>query len=489
MTNQAVPVPRWATFALTLVSLLLAAGAAAPTGSPAAGDRETDPLVLRKLDWFQDQKLGLLLHWGPYSQWGVVESWSICPEDEDWCRRRGPHAGSYDEYRRAYESLKGTFNPVRFDPDAWAAAAQDAGMRYVVFTTKHHDGFCMFETRETDYKVTDRGCPFSANPRHDIAREIFDAFRRRGLGIGAYFSKADWHSPDYWWPYFPPLDRNVNYDPRKYAERWTAFKTFTFNQIRELMRGYGSVDILWLDGGWVRPAASGVPGTGRNRADQDIDMPKIAAMARSLQPGLIIVDRDVGGRYENYRTPEQQVPETAPGYRWETCMTMGTSWSYVPADTYKPARELVHTLVNIVAKGGNLLLNIGPGPDGELPPVSLQRLKELGAWMTVNGSAIYATRSVPPYTEGRLRFTRMRDGAINAIYLAGKNETLPPESVRIESFAPAPGSTVSMLGAQAPLTWEKSGRGFVLHVDKATRAHPPCAHAWAFRFTPETTGR
>ncbi len=451
----------------------------------ASQEIETDPLVLEKLEWFQDMKFGLLMHWGPYSQWEVVESWSICPEDENWCERRGPHAKDYDEYKRAYENLKSTFNPVKFDPGSWAAAAKEAGMRYVVFTTKHHDGFCMFDTKETDYKITDPGCPFSSNPRSNITKEIFTAFRRQGFGIGAYFSKPDWHSPDYWWPYFPPFDRNVNYDIDKYPQKWEAFKTFTFNQIKELMSGYGGVDILWLDGGWVQPMTPTSPRWGKHPCDQNIDMPMIAAMARSLQPGLIIVDRAVEGRYQNYRTPEQEIPEHPPDYVWETCMTMATSWSYSSRDTYKPTGKLIQILVNIVAKGGNLLLNIGPSPEGELPPASLQRLKELGAWMDVNGSAIYATRAVAPYTEGKICFTRMPDGAVNAIYLADEEENQPPATIHITSFVAKNGSTVSILGAEEPLTWERSGRGFEIHVPESVRANPPCSHAWAFRYVIE----
>ncbi len=214
-----------------------------------ASPGQVDSAVRSKLEWFQDQKLGVLMHWGLYCQWGVVESWSICPEDEDWTKRRGPYADDYGEYRKAYEDLKTTFNPVSFRPEDWAAAAREAGMRYLVFTTKHHDGFCMFDTRGTDYKVTDSNCPFSRNPRANITKEIFDAFRAAGLGIGAYFSKPDWHCPYYWWPYFPPFDRNVNYDIQRYPERWEAYKTFTYSQIQELMTGYGPVDILWLDGG------------------------------------------------------------------------------------------------------------------------------------------------------------------------------------------------------------------------------------------------
>jgi alpha-L-fucosidase len=470
---------------IAVASALALAGILSLAAPLASQHEDPDPLVREKLEWFQDLKFGLLIHWGPYSQWEVVESWSICPEDESWCERRGPYAGDYYEYKKAYENLKSTFNPVKFDPDSWAAAARDAGMRYVVFTTKHHDGFCMFDTGETDYKITDPGCPFSANPRSNVAREIFDAFRRQGFGIGAYFSKPDWHSPDYWWPYFPPIDRNVNYDIKKYPEKWAAFKTFTFDQIEELMSGYGAVDILWLDGGWVQPMTPTSPRWGTHPSDQDIDMPKIAAMARSLQPGLIIVDRAVEGPYQNYRTPEQEIPEHPLGYVWETCTPMAASWSYVSTDTYKPARELIHTLVSIVAKGGNLLLNIGPSPKGELPPAALQRLEELGRWMRINGSAIYSTRAVAPYTEERICFTRMPDGAINAIYLADEDENRPPGEISISSFAPETGDRVMMLGIETPVPWERSGSGFVIHIPEQLRADPPCSHAWTFRFTYE----
>ena len=166
---------------------------------------DPDPIVQQRLAEWQDLKLGLLMHWGPYAQWGIVESWSICSEDEDWCRRS---MENYVEYKAAYDKLQTTFNPVKFDPERWARAARDAGMRYVVFTTKHHDGFSMFDTRQTDYRITSTKTPFSSNPRADVTKAIFDAFRAQQFKTGAYFSKPDWHSPDYWWPNFATPDRN-----------------------------------------------------------------------------------------------------------------------------------------------------------------------------------------------------------------------------------------------------------------------------------------
>lgn len=175
----------------------------------------SDPLVQEKLETWQDFKFGLLMHWGTYSQMGVVESWSICPEDEDWCIRRGPYKNDYYGYVKNYEQLQTTFNPVQFQPEKWAKAAKNAGMKYMVFTTKHHDGFCMFDSKYTDYTVANEKCPYSTNPNANIALKVFDAFRKEGLWTGAYFSKPDWSNDDYWDPTFPPYDRNPNYDLTK----------------------------------------------------------------------------------------------------------------------------------------------------------------------------------------------------------------------------------------------------------------------------------
>lgn len=370
---------------------------------------ETDPVILDRIGQWQDLKFGFMMHWGIYAQWGVVESWNLC--NEPWINRNG---APYDLYKRQYWDLNRTFNPQHFDPAQMASAAKQAGMKYVVFTTKHHDGFCMFRSAYTDYSVAGPDCPYSRTQQPDITRAIVDAFRAENMWTGLYFSKPDWHCDDYWAHEWATPDRNVNYDIADHPGRWDKYVSFTHNQIFELSHNYGDIDILWLDGGWVRPEWSvneeTEPWLGCYKRIQDVNMPKLASIARENNPDLIIVDRSVGGRYENYRTPEKQVPDSLLDYPWETCMTMGDSWSYVPNDNYKSSTQLIHMLCDVVAKGGNLLLNVGPDADGRLPQEALTRMHEIGVWLDANGKAIYATRPLYPYSQGNVRYTQSKDG-------------------------------------------------------------------------------
>ncbi len=448
---------------------------------------ETDSLVLNKLAKWHDIKFGLLMHWGTYSQWGVVESWSICSEDEGWEVRRD---SNYTDYKRKYEDLIKTFDPVKFNPEKWAQAAKDAGMRYVVFTTKHHDGFCMFDTKTTDYKITGPDCPFHTDPRANVAKEIFDAFRKDGFMIGAYFSKPDWHSPYYWWPNFATPDRNPNYSIKRHPERWQQFVKYTQTQIDELMTNYGGVDILWLDGGWVRKKTEQDILYRILDADypvfpqsQDIDMPLIVRNAREKQPGLIVVDRAVPGPYQDYLTPENTVPDKPLPYPWETCMPMATSWSYAPHDKYKSTRELIGLLVDIVSKGGNFLVNIGPSPEGDWSNDAYDRLREIGAWMKVNSEAIYDTHPVAPYKEGNVRLTQLDDGTMYAIYLADEDQKNPPQKIWMSGIWPASDARLIMLGSNEQLKWQRVGNGFEADIPKEFQEHPPCQNAWVLKIS------
>lgn len=368
----------------------------------------TDTDVLKKIDQWQDQKFGVLFHWGLYSVPGIVESWSICSEDVDWIPR--DTTMSYDDYKKWYWSLKDSLNPVNFNPEQWADVMKDAGMKYMIFTTKHHDGFCMFDSKYTDFSIAHGA--FKNNPRSNVAYHVFNAFREKGFMIGCYFSKPDWHCQWYWNDYYATPDRHQNYKKEQHPDWWKNYQTFTANQLDELTSDYGKLDILWLDGGWV---------TG-----DDINLDKILQQARQKHPGLIAVDRSVRGKNENYQTPERGIPDTQLNYPWESCITLSNDWGWVPNAPYKSPQKVISLLTEIVAKGGCFLLGVGPTPDGIIEEPVVERLHKVGEWLRVNGEAIYSTRTTPVYQDGKTWFTANKDGkTLYAIYTVEENDSLP----------------------------------------------------------------
>ncbi|MFK7834486.1 MAG: alpha-L-fucosidase [Winogradskyella sp.] len=459
---------------------------------------ETNPQVREKLDQWQDIKFGLLMHWGAYSQWSIVESWSICPEDYGWCeRKKGNNPGNYTEYVKEYEELKKTFNPVKFDPEKWSKAAKAAGMRYMIFTTKHHDGFSMFDSKYTDYKVTDPECAFSSNPKANITKELFNAFRAEDMWVGAYFSKPGWHHKSYWDPYWPAFDRNVNYDPALYPEKWETFVQFTHNQLLELASDYGDIDIVWLDGGWVKKrdqqnidenyaekfaenkAANGF--IKHRMVSQDIRMDELVDKLRKKQPGLIVVDRAVHGKNQNYLTPENRVPEKELPYPWESCIISGGGWAYTHDAVYMSGHQGVQMLVDIVAKGGNLLLNIAPTPDGEWQDGAYRLLKDYENWMNINSEGIYNSKTLAPFKEANICMTQQDNGNAYFFYMAEENETTMPNKITINSHQPKKGATVSLLGYDQPLKWTAIGEGFSISIPKKLSNNPPSEFVWTIK--------
>ena len=458
---------------------------------------ETNPLILEKLKDWQGLKFGLLMHWGAYSQWGIVESWSLCPEEYGWCERtKGSNPNDYATYKKEYEDLKKTFNPINFNPEKWASAAHNAGMKYMIFTTKHHDGFSMFDSKYTDYKVTDPDCPFSTNPRANITKEIFKAFRERNFWTGAYFSKPDWHHPSYWDPKYPPKDRNVNYEPEANPEKWQNFVDFTHNQILELLTDYGKVDILWLDGGWVsKQSVSNITSWYDNQlknsktgylkhriVNQDIKMDDLVLKAREKQPELLVVDRAVHGINQNYLTPENRVPEKALNYPWESCIISGGGWAHTKDAKYMSGHQGIQLLVDIVSKGGNLLLNIAPTPDGEWQQGAYSLLNEFGDWMKINAEAIYDTKTIAPYKEGNVCMTKKDDGTTYFMYMALKDETEMPATITVNSHRPAKNASVTLLGTHKKLKWAVSGdEGFKISIPYKLRKNAPSKYVWVFK--------
>lgn len=458
---------------------------------------ETNPLILQKLEDWQGLKFGLLMHWGAYSQWGIVESWSLSPEEYGWCiRTKGSNPNDYVTYKKEYEDLKKTFNPVNFNPEKWAAAAKYAGMKYMIFTTKHHDGFSMFDSKYTDYKVTDPGCAFSTNPRSNITKEIFNAFREKDFWAGAYFSKPDWHHPSYWDPKYPPRDRNVNYEPESNPEKWQNFIDFTHNQILELLTDYGKVDILWLDGGWVskqnvssisswydQQLKNSKTGYLKHRiVNQDIKMDDLVKKAREKQPELLVVDRAVHGINQNYLTPENRVPEKALNYPWESCIISGGGWSHTKDAKYMSGHQGIQLLVDIVSKGGNLLLNIAPTPEGEWQQGAYTLLNEFGDWMKINAEAIYNTNALAPYKENNVCMTTKADGTSYFMYMTLKEETVLPAEITINSHQPINKATVRLLGSKKKLKWVTTGeKGFKISIPDKLRENPPSKYVWVFK--------
>ena len=425
----------------------------------------TDSLVNEKLEQWQDLKFGFMMHWGLYAQLGTVESWGLCSEDQSF-QDRGDL--NYIDYKNMYFDLITKFNPQQFDPVPWAKAAKDAGMKYLVFTTKHHDGFSMFDTKYSDFKITGNKSPFKNHPKSNVTKEIFESFRKQGFMIGTYFSKPDWHHPSYWSPLLATPNRSNNYDTRKYPERWKDFQNFAFNQVEELMTDYGKVDILWLDGGWVRPDSTineEVISWGYDipKWEQDINMPRIAKMARKKQPGILIVDRTVHGPYENYRTPEQKVPENALPFPWETNMTMTQEWGHSFNPKYKSTKLLIHTLIDVVSKGGNFLLNVGPTPYGTIEEEAYKRLAEIGDWMKINGEGLYATRQWKYFKEGEnIRFTQSKNNNTIFIFLFD----WPKSSLKLAALANMKVKSVKMLGYSKNIKTEKTTDGFIIHLPK-----------------------
>ncbi len=369
-----------------------------------------DKQVLKNLDKWQDQKFGVLFHWGLYSLPGIVESWSICSEDVDWIRRNPKM--SYDDYKKWYWGLKDKLNPVNFNPNKWADIMKDAGMKYMIFTSKHHDGFCTFDSKYTYFSIANSA--FKENPKRNMALHVFDAFRKKNFMVGCYFSKPDWHSEWFWNPYFATPNRNINYKKKRHPKWWKNYQTFTQNQLNELMSDYGKIDILWLDGGWI--------------SGKDIGLDEVLRKARKKNPGLISVDRTIRGKNENYQTPERSIPKEQLNYPWESCITLSNDWGWVPNAPYKSSQKVINILAEIVAKGGCLLLGVGPTAKGEIEPVVVERLHKIGEWLRLNGKAIYNTRTTPNYHSGNIWFTADKNQkTLYAIYTLPENESVPQE--------------------------------------------------------------
>jgi alpha-L-fucosidase len=339
-----------------------------------------NPLIIernKRTLWFLQDRLGMFIHWGLYA----------IPARGEWVR-------SVERIsNEAYQPFFDEFNPDQFDPKVWAKLARQAGMKYAVLTAKHHDGFCLFDSRLTDYKSTATPCG------RDLVQEYVEAFRAEGLKVGLYYSLLDWHHPDYpaYGDRHHPMRDNEAYKDR--TQDFSRYIEYLHGQVRELLTNYGRIDIIWFDFSYDRMSG------------ETWKAAELVGMARALQPHILI-DNRLGGSGESYRNfgsrnppiyagdfacPEQIIPpeglvdEAGQSVPWEACMTLNKNWGYASADKdFKPPEQVVRALVECVSKNGNMLLNVGPDASGEIPAECVQILTEVGGWMRRNSRSIYA---------------------------------------------------------------------------------------------------
>ena len=325
-----------------------------------------------RLEWYQEARFGMFIHWGLYA----------IPARGEWVKQQ--ESIPEEKYQPFFE----TFDPIHYDPKIWARAARQAGMRYAVLTAKHHDGFCLFDSRYTDYKAT------NTPARRDLIREYVEAFRAEGLKVGFYYSLLDWHHPDY------PIAGDTIHPFRNFPAyqehkgNLPAYADYVRNQVEELLTNYGKIDIIWFDFSYGEMRGEAWKAT------------ELVQMVRRLQPDILI-DNRLGGNIKaenpeiyagDFASPEQIIPPqgvtnvVGQPVPWEACITLNDHWGYNAQDkNWKSAKTVVRTLVECVSKGGNLLLNVGPTAKGEIPTECLDILAEVGVWMQRNGASIYGS--------------------------------------------------------------------------------------------------
>ena len=402
-----------------------------------------------RMKWWHDARFGMFIHWGIYSVPAGKYNGEEIKGIGEWIMNTAKIPVA------EYEKFGKQFNPVKFDAAEWVKTAKVAGMKYIVITSKHHDGFSMWGSKVSKYNVVDFA-PYGKDPLKMLADEC----AKQGITLCFYHSIMDWHNPD---------ANSVNW--AKYREKYLK------PQLKELLTGYGKLGVLWFDGEWVKEWTE----------DQGKDLYN---WVRNLQPQIIVNNRVGKGRQGmqgmnrdtsfvgDFGTPEQEILSTSSTMAWESCMTMNDTWGFKTNDTnWKSSETLVKNLVDIVSKGGNFLLNVGPTSEGLIPSPSVERLKEMGEWIKVNGEAIYGVRQLRNYKEGdNLRYTASADGkTINAFLMNWSGRQL-----NIRQIKPTDGSKIKMIGYDADLNWKyDSKKGLI--VELPDQVNLPCKYVWVLK--------
>ncbi|MDF7823288.1 alpha-L-fucosidase [Pontiellaceae bacterium B12227] len=353
-----------------------------------------------RMEWWREARFGMFIHWGVYAV--PAGEWNGKPVKgiAEWIQSKAPITAA------EYEPLKDVFNPVQYDAVNWVQLAKNAGMKYIVITSKHHDGFCLWDSAETDWDIA------STPYKRDLLKPLADACEKHGIKLCFYHSIMDWKHPDY--GVKKPWRGNFD-NPEPDMDAYTAYMKA---QLKELLTGYGDIGVLWFDGEWEKAWTS------ERGADLDDYL-------RAIQPSIIINNRVDKGRKGmagmnkagdfrgDFGTPEQEIPHNGfPGVDWESCMTMNKSWGYKASDhNWKSTEQLIRNLVDIASKGGNYLLNIGPTAEGLIPAPSVERLNEMGEWMKLNGPSIHGTSASPLPALDWGRCTMKKTGEKTTLYL------------------------------------------------------------------------
>ncbi len=408
----------------------------------------------QRMQWWRDATFGMFIHWGVYSvPAGIYKGKPVNGIGEWIMETANIPIPEYEQFARQ-------FNPEKFDAEEWVSIAKEAGIKYIVITSKHHDGFCLWDSKVTNYDIMDFS-PF----KRDILKELSVACKKAGIHICFYHSIMDWHQPDAKSKDYPHQDTE-HPDFNKYREQYLK------PELAELIKNYDP-DLLWFDGEWIPEWTE----------EQGRDLYNYL---RNLKPSLIINNRIGKGRsgmqgmnkYKDavgdFGTPEQEILKGTSESDWESCMTMNDTWGFKKNDSnWKSPTLLIHNLIDVAAKGGNYLLNVGPTSEGLIPQPSIDRLREMGKWLAINGEAIYATKSIKQYKESdNLKFTSGKDGKF--IYAIVTRQS---DEVRITTVSPVKGSRIYMLGVKRQLTWRKDGDAVVIKLP----AQLPCEYAWALK--------
>ncbi|WP_223826679.1 alpha-L-fucosidase [Flagellimonas sp. S3867] len=377
-----------------------------------------DVEVDSRLDWFKDAKLGVFIHWGYYGVNGITESWSLYHKKI-----------SYEDYMQQGKK----FTAANYDPEEWAELFNKIGAQYAIMTTKHHDGVALWDTQLSHLNVVDK-----TPAKRDLVTPYVNALRNKGLKVGLYYSLCDWSHPDYE-VVFPRPNTKKDYPQKgqKQMDTWERFVLFYQGQLKELSSQFNP-DLYWFDGDWEKSAEQW-----RSKALKDSLL--------SWNPNLIVNSRL--NQYGDYRTPEQGIPVVRPDGPWEFCMTMNDNWGYYPSDkNYKPISQIIRTFVEVISNGGNLLLNIGPKPDGTIAKEQLERLESLGTWINKHSDAVFDTTAGLPY--GHFYGPSLISKDKKKIYLCLFNN--PKNYISLKGLQNKV-TSIKVLGTDEELSFERNG--------------------------------